>query len=98
MRKMLWTIIDLVATNYGWAVIDGMFLDEAVEVLPLIQSRKRHEYRMQLLLFHTQKPEETLKELERMDMAQEEKKSTFDDVGYEILKQRLTKRGLIQVK
>lgn len=101
-RDWLWFTVDQLASAYGWSkthILEEVYVDEVMRLLPLIRKRKTIEYQMLLAIVqnpHTKKPKELWKILEAQIKEPTDEK--IDRRGLEMLKQRMAGGKSIKVK
>lgn len=101
----MWWAVDFLASEYGWSITDileRVYLDQLVKLIKQSNLRKIREWRMQLSIVsnpHVKDPKNIFRLLDReetriMGPAGPE----FDQVGFEALKNQLSRSQRIIVK
>jgi hypothetical protein len=101
----LWWAVDLLASEYGGgprAILDGVYLDEMVYLIQVINKRKLREYRMQLAIAenpHKGKEHKALWDaLNEADPQEKQRKNKLDTAGFAALKMAMSKNPKFIVK
>ena len=99
----MWSIVDILASQYGWAkdaILESIYLDEFLQLQKQIKNRKILDIKLQLNIAqnpHTKDPKKFFEELDRLEDKPIEK-PVLDKTGFSILKSKLAKSSSIVVK
>ena len=101
----------MLASEYGWSnrdILDTVYLDQLLDLIPKINIRKTNDYKMQLAIIqnpHVEDPQKLWNILDLKDRYlkyEEERKNnpfgTFDDGAFERLKATISANSKIIVK
>lgn len=84
---MIWSLVDMLASEYHWSradILERTSLDEVLRLQEKIEHRKLSEYKMLTMIYHSD-PEEMLKQFDAA-LSDPSQNKTLDKSGFENLK------------
>jgi hypothetical protein len=87
----------MLASEYGWAALEGIYFEDVTYYTSAINRRKRGHYSALTTIYHNSKPQELIESLQGTGYDSPEV-DEFDKTGFELLKARMRQNPRMVVK